>query len=58
MTHYAGEQIRASHFFDMISFTPTIANYGSATFTTHVWLSRGRWPLPGSPCSTRTRNSR
>lgn len=35
MTHYAGEQIRASHFFDMISFTPTIANYGSATFTTN-----------------------
>ena len=35
MTHYAGEQIRASHFFDMISFTPTIANYGTATFTTN-----------------------
>ena len=35
MTHYAGEQIRASHFFDMIAFTPTIANYGTATFSTN-----------------------
>lgn len=33
---YAGEQILASHFFTRNSYTPTVSNGGSATFTTRT----------------------
>ena len=31
---YAGEQILASHFFERLTYTPAVANGGTATFTT------------------------